>query len=53
MLRRRENIEALRERIPAPLLGLVPHVAGRPSQALVQSLDVDRIFRVISEGKLN
>ena len=36
-----ENVEALRERIAAPLLGVVPYMAKPASEAAAQHLDLD------------
>lgn len=36
-----ENIEALRERIAAPLLGVVPHMAAPDAMAVAQYLDLN------------
>jgi dethiobiotin synthetase len=53
MARREQNIAALRARIPAPLLGVIPH-ARRPDPGLLcKRLDIDPLIPVVSEGKLN
>lgn len=53
MARRAENIEALRQRIAAPLLGIVPHGVGGDPQTLARGLDLDPLIRLVSERKLN
>jgi len=53
MARREENIAALRARIPAPLLGFIPHQRRPDPASLLKRLDIDPLIRVISEGKLN
>ncbi len=53
MLRRRENIEALRQRITAPLLGIIPHVVAADREVLLRCLDLDPMIHLVSEGKLN
>ena len=51
MARRRQNIDALSARIPAPLLGVIPH-ARRPDPTMQSKrLDIEPLIRVISEGK--
>jgi len=53
MARRAENIEALRERINAPLLGVVAHRRGLNPRPSENRLDIDPLIRVISERKPN
>lgn len=53
MARRAENIEALRQRIAAPLLGIVPHAVAGERQRLAQGLDLEPLIRLVSERKLN
>jgi dethiobiotin synthetase len=44
------NIEALRERLPAPLLGILPH-RGRPRvQEVAALLDLDSVLAVYGKG---
>ncbi|MEN9784512.1 MAG: ATP-dependent dethiobiotin synthetase [Pseudomonadota bacterium] len=47
MTRRKENLEALQQRIDAPLLGIVKHVAEPDPARVAQSLDISRINEVI------
>jgi dethiobiotin synthetase len=53
MARREQNIAALRARIDAPLLGVVPHVRRANPARLAKRLDIDPLIRFISEGKTN
>lgn len=53
MARRRENIQALCERISAPLLGVIPHGVAGDGQRLAEGLDLDPLIRLVSERKLN
>lgn len=45
-----ENIDALRERIAAPLLGIVPYMAKPDAEAAVQHLDFGVLNPVLSHG---
>ncbi|MFZ5522914.1 MAG: dethiobiotin synthase [Pseudomonadota bacterium] len=45
-----ENIDALRERIAAPLLGVVPHMAQPDAQAAAQHLDLTILERNSTNG---
>jgi dethiobiotin synthetase len=40
-----ENIEALRERITAPLLGVIPHLAEPDAKTVAQHLDINLLER--------
>lgn len=40
-----ENIAALRERLPAPLLGVVPHLAAFDAQQVGQALNLTELLR--------
>jgi len=43
MVRRAENLDALRQRIPAPLLGVVKNSAKPDASRIAQVLDIKRI----------
>jgi dethiobiotin synthetase len=47
MARRAENIDALRRRIPAPLLGVVKNTAKPDAGRVARALDINRINAVI------
>lgn len=47
MARREQNLETLRERIPAPLLGIVKHAAKPGINRVTKALDIKRINEVI------
>ncbi len=47
-----ENIEALRERIAAPLLGVVPHLAAPDAKVAARYLDLSLLERADGHGKI-
>jgi dethiobiotin synthetase len=47
MARREQNLQTLRERIPAPLLGIVKHAAKPGIDSVANALDIKRINEAI------
>ena len=47
MARREQNLDALRERIPAPLLGAVKHAAKPGANRVAKALDINCIYAAI------
>lgn len=47
MSRRRQNVDALRARIPAPLLGVAGHAAEAGAGRVARDLDIKRIYAAI------
>lgn len=47
MSRRRQNVDALRARIMAPLLGVTGHAAGAGARRVARGLDIKRIYAAI------
>ena len=48
---REENIEALRERIAAPLLGAIPYLPEFSVEKIADALDIDCLLRAQENGE--